>query len=838
MQSPTPDPVSVTPDEMAAARTWLEAKVRGVTPPPSPRVRIEPPPHSRTGPLSKRHPGGLALRIADQTYARGLYCHAVTRFTVKFPGPAKSFTAVVGVHSNPGTQPEKGNVVFAVEAGGKTLLRSDVMREGMPGVPIHVDLNGASELTLDTGDGGLGHHFCQGVWADARVLLADGSTLWLDESPSLHEGPNEPHDVAWPFSFKYDGKPSREWLAGWSLERKETRLDAARTQYTLTWSDPATKLQVQYIVVTYADFPAVEWTVYLKNTGTTDTPLLEDIQALDATFHRAAPGRHMLHHFNGDHNSATGYEPYHTPLGAGARKTIAPFGGRPCNFAFPYFNLQMPGEGCLLAVGWPGQWSATFACDAETNLHLRAGQELTRLKLRPGEQIRTPLVAMLFWRGEDLMRAGNLWRRWMIRHNLPRIGGEPPKPILAATSHVWTEEMSIATTPDQLEFVESYIREKIPLDVWWMDAGWYPHDGKSWPNTGTWELDADRFPRGLRPITDRARTAGIKSMLWFEPERVAPGTWLHENHPEWLLNTRPRDMTGIGATERLDGTYEGQSRLLNIGDPRALNWLVEHISALIHREGIDLYRQDYNLNPLPYWRDNDAADRQGATENHYVRGYLAYWDALRQRFPDMLIDSCASGGRRNDLETLRRSVPLHKTDYKYGDHTVKHAFNHSLFQWIPFFGTLLYPPDGVDAYAFRSSHAPLTCLCYDARRKNLDFAAIRKLCDEWRRIAPYYYGDYYPLTPYTRQPTDWIGWQFHRPEQGDGMIQVYRRSQSPYESARFPLHGIDPRSRYRVEILSENRTTETTGKDLSDRGLLVELSQVPHAAVILYVTAR
>ena len=55
------------------------------------------------------------------------------------------------------------------------------------------------------------------------------------------------------------------------------------------------------------------------------------------------------------------------------------------------------------------------------------------------------------------------------------------------------------------------------------------------------------------------------------------------------------------------------------------------------------------------------------TENLHVQGYLAYWDALRRRHPGMLIDSCASGGRRNDIETLRRAVPLLRSDYQAFD---------------------------------------------------------------------------------------------------------------------------------------------------------------------------
>ena len=71
------------------------------------------------------------------------------------------------------------------------------------------------------------------------------------------------------------------------------------------------------------------------------------------------------------------------------------------------------------------------------------------------------------------------------------------------------------------------------------------------------------------------------------------------------------------------------------------------------------------MDPLAYWRAADVPDRQGITEIRYVTGLLAYWDELRRRRPDMLIDTCASGGRRNDLETLRRAVPLWRSDYAF-----------------------------------------------------------------------------------------------------------------------------------------------------------------------------
>ena len=152
---------------------------------------------------------------------------------------------------------------------------------------------------------------------------------------------------------------------------------------------------------------------------------------------------------------------------------------------------------------------------------------------------------------------------------------------------------------------------------------------------GTWEVDTNRFPHGLRAVSDYAHKNGIRILVWFEPERVTADTWLTRNHPEWVLG----------------GAKGG---LLNLGNDEARAWLTEHIDQLITAQGIDLYRQDFNMDPLSNWRSADAPGRQGITEIRHIEGLLAYWDELQRRHPDMLIDECASGGKRNDLEMMRR----------------------------------------------------------------------------------------------------------------------------------------------------------------------------------------
>ena len=119
----------------------------------------------------------------------------------------------------------------------------------------------------------------------------------------------------------------------------------------------------------------------------------------------------------------------------------------------------------------------------------------------------------------------------MIKHNLPRPGGKQLKlPQFNACSSHQFAEMTKANEKNQIEFIDSYLDKGLKLDYWWMDAGWYVGAAENnWTWTGTWEVDRrpHRFPNGLRAISDHAHRKGVKIIVWFEPERVTPGTWLY-----------------------------------------------------------------------------------------------------------------------------------------------------------------------------------------------------------------------------------------------------------------------------------------------------------------------
>ncbi len=633
--------------------------------------------------------------------------------------------------------------------------------------------------------------------------------------------------TALPIAFTLDGQRIHGIPAIWRPTMTRRSIDATIDEIVFEGAHPTLGVTVRVECTLYRDFPVVEWLAWFGNADGAPTPILSDIHALDGGF---AGTRPELEHVNGDYYSADGYTPQRTAIPSGDGLRFAPNGGRPCDGAFPYFRIKFATGGLTLAVGWPAQWAASFRATDE-GVNVQAGQERTHLRLMPGETIRTPRMTVLGWSGDD-SRTVNLWRRWYLAHLLPRPNGRPLQPLLACCCPDDGEEFTAATEINQLRYIDQFKQRGIACDVWWIDAGWYPcynaERERRWPITGTWKPDPERFPNGLKPVAERLAKDGTALLIWFEPERVRPGTQLDVEHPEWLLRA-------VG----------NENALLNLGIPACRDWLTEHVCALIRDNGIGIYRQDFNFEPLRHWRDNESNDRQGVNENLHVQGYLRYWDALIARNPGLWIDSCASGGRRNDLETMRRSVPLHYTDYGYGDHPVKLAFQHTLYAWIPYFKevTLAWDIDGpqrydvrIDRYAYHCGFGPMMFATLDVRRDDYDYALAREMMALWRRAAPYLtYGDYHPLTPFHKSAAGWVIRQFDQPESGSGMLQAIRFPAAQEERQNIRLKGIDPAATYRFEQGETGEVLTLSGAALLTNGFDVSLA--PRNGVIWFYAA-
>ena len=658
-----------------------------------------------------------------------------------------------------------------------------------------------------------------------------------------------------PFSFHYDTCSSRELLRTWEQRADSERLDDQRTLHVLASRDPETRVEVRCETIEYLDFPALEWVVRFKNGGDADTPVLKDIRPLDMEWDPGREGDLWLHHLRGSLAIREDFSPVETPLTKLSHRKFgclhaesACLGDFPHDkSSLPFFTLAFDGGGVILAIGWCGTWVADFKRDDRGVLALQAGMEHTRLKLLANEQIRTPRILMFFWTGERI-DAHNAFRRFILAHHTPHENGRPVELPLSASSWFVHDLGSGVTEGNQMGLVREYARHNLSPECLWIDAGWCEgvEGVERWGETvGNWFPKRRAFPRGLKPVCDEAGKHGMGLSLWFEPERAKPGSELYREHLEWMLMPDEEIARKRRAVFSVIQPWTTKvEALLDFGNPQARRWITDRVSAVIEEVGVTIYRQDFNMEPLDYWRAADRADRQAMTEIRYVEGMYEFWDELLRRHPGLIIDSdkasgrcislngCASVDRRIDIETMSRSVALYRSDWVF-DPEGAQSHTMGIHCYYPCNATTC---NSTDPYVFRSCLAAGMLLAWDVSASDFDADEARKRVEEFKIMRPLFYGDFYPLTLHHsgRISDVWCAYQLHREDLNRGAVVAFRRARSPYPVAAFKLHGLEPGGEYELADMDTGVAVVRAGEELLSKGLEISMHEAPHASIVLY----
>lgn len=631
-----------------------------------------------------------------------------------------------------------------------------------------------------------------------------------------------------PFSFVYGGKHSAEFLAGW-LGAVEEERGAAAVRRSVTFTDPQTRLEVRAVCTVYLDTPGVDWTVFFTNRGDQTSPPLEQIQALDAADAVGPSAPVVLHRLNGSMCLVDDWMPFDQPVSAGQRVDFSTTLGRSAN-ASPWFTVDWGAGGVITAVGWSGQWQASAGCEHGA-LRLRAGMQNLRTVLRPGESLRSARILQLRWQAGDAEQASNAFRQTMLAHILPRIDGRLIEPPIV---HLSTAFYELNASNEQNVLAHLRATRGLGFEMFWLDAYWTGPGG--FPDCmGNYGFpierveSVERFPHGMRAVSAAVKAEGLGYVMWFEPERVAPGTFLAREHPEWVISP-----AGDG------------SGLFNLGLPEARKYMTDYLNAVVQAYQLDCLRIDYNIDPLPYWQYMDACDpeRAGMAEMRYVEGLYQMWDDILRANPRLFIDNCASGGRRIDLEAASRSIPLWRSDNTCDMLDLKPAtidlaalknqlMSAGLNRYVPFStcGQM-----GAAPYHFRSGFNAGIAFCEDIRPEGYPRGLLRQGIAEGKRLRKYFYGNFYPLEAPGTDPRGWCILQYHRPAAGDGMLLAFRRDQAPAESWECSLREIDPAASYTLSIYRTYDLAETvTLPGAALQRLRVSTAEMPGSVLIEYV---
>ena len=369
--------------------------------------------------------------------------------------------------------------------------------------------------------------------------------------------------------------------------------------------------------------------------------------------------------------------------------------GVPSNGMMPFFEINQGDKGAIVAIGWTGCWRAEFT-KRNDGIEVKTGLKSAEFYLNEGETIRTSSVLVMEYSGkrED---AFNKFRR-LIKNNFSCRTRRGRKKNYLLANELWGG----ITSEEMIKRINEYKKYGIVFEQEWIDAGWYGGSKKcddafegDWSFfTGDWYMNPRIHTKKMVDVKDACENAGMRMMLWIEPERIIEGTETSKAHPEYLLRANE------------DNGEVSIHCLMDLGNEDALNCVFETVCSFMDSLNVECLRQDFNFEPEKYWRVNEEEGRLGIREIKHVMGLYKFWDMLLEKYPDLLIDNCASGGRRIDIETLKRAIPFFRSDYQCEfnpnpDVTQTHGTNIS--RYLPYTGCTSKVKN--DTYAVRSTYS-------------------------------------------------------------------------------------------------------------------------------------
>lgn len=253
-------------------------------------------------------------------------------------------------------------------------------------------------------------------------------------------------------------------------------------------------------------------------------------------------------------------------------------------------------------------------------------------KLANGESFQTP-EAVMTYTSDGLNQMSQQLGAFYQDHLINQYFAHQDRPILINN---WEATFMDFNEAKLMKIVDQ--ADKLGIEMFVLDDGWFGHRDDDKSSLGDWFVDQKKFSNGISGFADRVHDKGMKFGLWFEPEMISIDSKLYEKHPDWMIATPGRQ-----------GTPARNQYVLDMTRQEVVDYLFEHMSAIIKQTKLDYIKWDMNRNITEMYGAKLPADQQLEFPHRYILGVYQLYARLTEAFPKVLFESCASGGGRFDL---------------------------------------------------------------------------------------------------------------------------------------------------------------------------------------------
>lgn len=583
--------------------------------------------------------------------------------------------------------------------------------------------------------------------------------------------------------------------------------DSSAPELAIRLKDVYYPLQVTLHYRVHADYDLIERWVTLENLGA--EPIHVE-RAFSAKWTLPPGDDYFLTHMYGRHLDEFNLQ--REPLTPGL-KTIESRRIIPSHRAVPWFAIDRSASEDSGEV-WFGTlaWSGNFRINAEvtefasTRVSLGWNDWDFGWTLQPGQPLDTPSALAGYTKG-GFGGASRQVHAYVRERVLPH-GGTPHKVLYNS----WEATLFDVDEASQSALAE--IAAKMGVELFVMDDGWF--HGRKWDNAGLgdWWPDEVKFPHGLGGLIEKVNGLGMDFGLWVEPEMVNPDSELYRAHPDWVIHFPTRART------------ESRNQLiLNMAREDVQEYVLGVLDKLLTENNIAFIKWDMNRAASePGWPDAPGDPRELWVR--YVWGVYRVWGELRRRHPNVIWQSCASGGGRADLGILRLADQVWVSDNT--EATSRLRIQEGYSQFLPAITMEAWVTDWDEGFVpleFRFHVSMCGSLGVGGNLlewSDADRALAAECIRQYKEIRPIVQlgGQYRLLSP---QKGPFSAVQYVSQDKAEGVLFVFRvHVPEKYNIPHLYLRGLDPEALYSVEGFEAPRS----GLAWMEAGLRVDLKNL------------